>query len=319
MGRMAKAVDRMPSQRDSQELRDAMAEAAALREELKAWKEYVKRATAHMNHFHRQWKALKQCVSTCGDDPPKTENTAHTGNGEPDEVVTSPVPAPALLTTAERRAEDRSRREEEPTRSVRVRLGESVFQRTQDDLPHGCRVLRGVVDPALMERSVPELQWAADNDCRVISAGQKGKKRRQLKIGAQTHISKAMLKALTEAGEMDGRTRSEINVLDSLPGCTEQKLHWDYDPGLIDCLDPRFSRKPASAILALQRGTRLYVYDERARRTVPVPLSPGDILIFEGDVAHHGAWYATRNTRMHVYLDVDMVPREEDVTWFDRW
>ena len=77
--------------------------------------------------------------------------------------------------------------------------------------------------------------------------------------------------------------------------------------------------KPASAILALQAGTRLYVYDEIARTDVPVALGPGDMLVFDGDVAHHGAWYATRNTRVHVYLDVDMVPREGDVVWFHRW
>jgi ectoine hydroxylase-related dioxygenase (phytanoyl-CoA dioxygenase family) len=72
-------------------------------------------------------------------------------------------------------------------------------------------------------------------------------------------------------------------------------------------------------MLALQSGTRLIVYDEDSRRDVSVPLGPGDVLVFDGDVAHAGAWYASVNTRVHMYLDVEGVERAKDFTWFARW
>ena len=64
-------------------------------------------------------------------------------------------------------------------------------------------------------------------------------------------------------------------------------------------------RKPCSAILALQPGSRLYVYDTLLKHDVTVLIPPGAILVFDGDVAHAGASYATPNTRVHVYLDVE--------------
>ena len=103
--------------------------------------------------------------------------------------------------------------------------------------------------------------------------------------------------------------------------CKAQKLHWDFDPGLIECLPATgpLHRKPVSVILALEPGTRLFVRDEAAGATVPIALGVGDILVFDGDVAHHGAWYPSRNTRVHMYLDVPTVPRVEDFTWFKRF
>ena len=68
----------------------------------------------------------------------------------------------------------------------------------------------------------------------------------------------------------------------------------------------------------MQVGTRLFVRDEEADETVVVALGPGDILVFEGDVAHAGAWYTSLNTRVHLYLDVPGLAREADVTWFKR-
>ena len=62
--------------------------------------------------------------------------------------------------------------------------------------------------------------------------------------------------------------------------------------------------KPCSAILGLQPGARLYVYDPALCCDVTVLVPVGHILLFDGDVAHAGACYATTNTRVHVYLDV---------------
>ena len=46
-----------------------------------------------------------------------------------------------------------------------------------------------------------------------------------------------------------------------------------------------------------------------------VPLEPGDVLVFEGDVVHAGAQYASLNTRVHAYLDAPGVERKVNHTW----
>ena len=75
-------------------------------------------------------------------------------------------------------------------------------------------------------------------------------------------------------------------------------------------------RKPCSAILALQEGTCLTVYDAALGHDVTMAVPPGAILLFDGDVAHAGASYAACNSRVHVYLDVPGVSRDQDYTWF---
>ena len=117
---------------------------------------------------------------------------------------------------------------------------------------------------------------------------------------------------LQEAGFSKDYSLSEFNVIHSLPGCVAQKMHWDYDPTVV-----RYKRrKPCSAILALSAGARLYVRDTHLGMDVTVLIPPGAIMIFDGDVAHAGASYAGPNTRVHLYLDVPGVARDQDYTWF---
>ena len=117
---------------------------------------------------------------------------------------------------------------------------------------------------------------------------------------------------LQEAGFSKGYSLSEFNVIHSLPGCVAQRMHWDYDPAVV-----RYKRrKPCSAILALSDAARLYVRDTHLDMEVTVLIPPGAILIFDGDIAHAGASYAGPNTRVHLYLDVPGVARDQDYTWF---
>ena len=136
----------------------------------------------------------------------------------------------------------------------------------------------------------------------------------QVRVAPDEEVATALLRALHESGELDGRSHGEISALDSLPGCRQQRLHWDFNPDLCEGL----VCKPASVILGMQCGARLMVRDERANATVPIVLGPGDVLVFEGDVAHAGASYCARNMRVHVYLDVAGVVRARDFTWFRR-
>ena len=58
---------------------------------------------------------------------------------------------------------------------------------------------------------------------------------------------------------------------------------------------------PLSVILAIMPGTRLHIQPFDGEWTV-VRLEPGDLLIFRGDVCHHGMGYAHENIRIHAYV-----------------
>ena len=119
-----------------------------------------------------------------------------------------------------------------------------------------------------LERNLPDLEVRIEKEARAITAGQDDGNRVQLKVTKDEDISLAFLEGLFEKGEMKGRTCDEVNILHSKPKCKSQELHWDYDPAKIECL-PRGSAKPASAILAMQDGARLMVFDETTQLVVP--------------------------------------------------
>ena len=110
-------------------------------------------------------------------------------------------------------------------------------------------------------------------------------------------------------------------VLRSTAGCATQPAHTDlnaFDSGLRAA--PR-GFAAGGVVLALQRGTRLWVWPAPghdlfapeaaaaviAPREIVVP--PGWALFFRGDVVHAGAAYARANTRVHWYVDTKLSKR----------
>jgi hypothetical protein len=187
------------------------------------------------------------------------------------------------------------------------------------ELPAGCRLYEGAIPDWEAADALDQLgqYFSKDKRVKTITAGQRGNKRRQLKMQAEElSLFQSFKDVLADAGELKGRDLGEFNAIRSEDSCIKQDRHWDFDPDLVRYIR-RPRRKPCSAILALQPGSRLYVYDTLLKHDVTVPIPPGAILVFDGDVAHAGASYATPNTRVHVYLDVEGVRREKDVTWFD--
>ena len=59
--------------------------------------------------------------------------------------------------------------------------------------------------------------------------------------------------------------------------------------------------KPSSTMYAIQDGTRLRIKPLDGD-WVTLWLKPGDLLVFRGDVCHHGMGYAGKNYRVHAYL-----------------
>ena len=75
--------------------------------------------------------------------------------------------------------------------------------------------------------------------------------------GIDKELCDWLLVALYPKGELKDRIKpKEYNGITSERGCIEQKLHRDFNPDLIRGLKPGM-RKPAGAILCMQRGTCL--------------------------------------------------------------
>jgi hypothetical protein len=219
----------------------------------------------------------------------------------------------------EREALEAERRERKARRPVRVRMrGLPDVARIPDDElelpppPHlGCRVYRRAISRALCERDVGELAERAVVAGEAIRALQPDSSRCQVDLTYKDEIARRLRAVLKAKGELEGRRPVEWRALHSKAGCKRQGLHFDYNWDLVRGL----SRKPASVILALQDGARLWVRDEEARAQREVVLRAGDVLVFDGDVAHSGAAYLCPNTRVHVYLDVPSVERDTDYVW----
>jgi hypothetical protein len=184
--------------------------------------------------------------------------------------------------------------------------------------PPGCRIYRGAVLREMCERTEPELTARVLEQGTAIVAGQSDGRRAQVDLSIENvEAARALHGVVSRERELVGRTAREWRALNSKPGCKEQGMHFDYNPDLVEGRETPHcpKRKPASACLALQDGARMIVVDRELQQRVTVVLSAGDVLVFDGDVEHAGARYCTSNTRVHVYLDVADVPREDNHTW----
>ena len=79
----------------------------------------------------------------------------------------------------------------------------------------------------------------------------------------------------------------------------DQGEHTDEPAEKVQALpDPS---KPLSILYAVESGTRLRIRPLGGEWRV-VRLEPGDMLVFRGDVCHHGMGYAREHVRVHAYV-----------------
>ena len=116
-------------------------------------------------------------------------------------------------------------------------------------------------------------------------------------------------------------------ILHSLPGCQEQDPHCDYPPSWQLGLTME-SLVPCGIMVALMPKTTLSVWpyssslitlDPALIKASPSPimpyekkvvsLSPGDVLIFRGDLVHAESAYSEDNFRLYGFADSPAVPR----------
>jgi hypothetical protein len=137
----------------------------------------------------------------------------------------------------------------------------------------------------------------------------------------------ASMRALHEAlkAEWPSHHVGGAVALRSLPGCHRQAAHCDYIPDAA-FLGTDEETVPLLFLLALEDDTKLDVWPgshrlvRHALRGPPIPrrtltLAAGDAVLFRGDLVHAGSEYSKANTRIHVYLDSPVAPRDPNRTW----
>ena len=182
MGRMPKAADRLPAQRESVEIRALRAAITEHEGEL-MWRD----ATIAELKSDRNWavnkiKALEKELEHL-----KAEKAAGALRElvEPRTVDASSLQAEARREEAralEEQLEAERQQERASNHAVHIRWrGKPTLHRTDaDPLPKGCRLYRTAVTPAVTERALPHLQQRAEQESRPITAGQADGKRKQV-------------------------------------------------------------------------------------------------------------------------------------------
>ena len=108
---------------------------------------------------------------------------------------------------------------------------------------------------------------------KVIEAGQPDDKRESGALRGSSRVVVAVSEFLLSVGEMEGRVCAEPHALRSLPGCRVQDPHVDYDEELVADI-PVGGRKPASVLLSLESGSRLFLGRGLGGPDVLVEFSP---------------------------------------------
>eukprot|EP00966_Prymnesium_polylepis_P291716 6737719-Prymnesium_polylepis.1 len=60
------------------------------------------------------------------------------------------------------------------------------------------------------------------------------------------------------------------------------------------------------------------VWDHELEEGRAIWLSPGQVLVFDGDVVHAGAGYVCKHPCAHMYLEVPGITRKKGYTWSPR-
>jgi len=118
-------------------------------------------------------------------------------------------------------------------------------------------------------------------------------------------LKESIAAGLRRGGLLEGRRPPKLSVLGGVGD--GQETHVDYPPAAV----AQAPVKPASAVVALEPGTRIFLGDERKLYDVPV----GWACVFEGDVPHAGAGYTVQSARVHGYLEVESVRKPVDAVF----
>merc|ERR1711975_131993 len=105
---------------------------------------------------------------------------------------------------------------------------------------------------------------------------------------------------------VNARVLKSIPLSAGVPGA-DQPSHADGAPAG-SLRDRKVEDVMQSAILAIEESMlRIKPFGCEWQT---VKLSRGDLLVFRGDVCHHGVGYDTENVRVHIYIDSPVIPRK---------
>ena len=109
--------------------------------------------------------------------------------------------------------------------------------------------------------------------------------------------------------------------LHSKPHCGQQCAHIDYQPHLLEGVNP--VRYPIGCLLAIMDDTRLVVWPTALiMNPITSPIEPivlilqaGDVVVFRADLVHAGASYDKPNSRLHCFIDNSAASHIPNTTW----
>jgi len=145
---------------------------------------------------------------------------------------------------------------------------------------------------------------------------------RQQTIGTPSwtaDVLPAMTAALRSRGVLRcSNGEKTLARLVGLRSCSRRSKHKKQQPRHADSAprnslrDSRPEDVPLACIVALQDGTRLYVWPFDTGEMEEIVLNEGDMILFRGDLGHAGAEYDEENWRLHVYIDSPVIRRATD-------
>ena len=106
-------------------------------------------------------------------------------------------------------------------------------------------------------------------------------------------------------------------VLESLPGCVEQRPHHDFNENTVlqAVHEHGESAMPYAIVFALDDGAILHFWRNESAPKDTVHLCRGDMVIFRANTIHAGAGYEHGHfARLHCYADSHFVQREINTT-----
>ena len=114
------------------------------------------------------------------------------------------------------------------------------------------------------------------------------------------------------------RKLGEPKILISKPGCAAQRMHYDFDPYVVNQLrdSNQLIGVPISALCSFTPGGSSLLVSEEGRPVRTVRLHFGSMCVFTGDVVHAGSAYKSTNIRgfYHV-VNEDLCLYDPDIIW----
>jgi len=178
----------------------------------------------------------------------------------------------------------------------------------QQQADSGYAIVRRAV--AVREQDVADARRVAA--AHGVSIFNPNRGRYQARLPHDADLRQRVVAALRRRGWLaGGQAPAAAAILHSASGCQAQGYHFDFEANAVVRVADA-DKKPFSVLLALEDDTTLDLLPGGA----PLVLQRGDLLRWNGDVAHRGSAYLDKdNTRFFMYVNASGIAAPADGTY----